>query len=89
MFAKLPAKEGDKVALDGAIDVAALLPADHGYYSFPGSLTTPPCSEEVRWFVLKTPMKIAHGEITAFGKLYPMNARPTQPSHGRSIEATR
>jgi carbonic anhydrase len=45
--------------------------------------------EEVRWFVLKTPVKIANSEITAFGKLYPMNARPTQPLNGRAIEATR
>ena len=60
-----------------------------GYYTFQGSLTTPPCSEDVRWFVLKTPVKIAASEIAAFGKLYPMNARPTQPLNGRAIEATR
>ena len=39
--------------------------------------------------MLKTPLKIADSEITAFGKLYPMNARPTQPLNGRTIEATR
>ena len=60
-----------------------------GYYTFQGSLTTPPCSEEVRWLVLKHPVKIAGKEITAFGKLYPMNARPTQPLNGRLVEATR
>ena len=38
----------------------------------------------MRWFVLKTPVKIAESEITAFGKLYPMNARPTQPLNGRA-----
>ena len=64
-----------------------LMPA--GYYTFQGSLTTPPCSEGVRWFVLKTPMKITESEIMAFGKLYPMNARPIQPLNGRAIEATR
>ena len=71
------------------IDAATLLPADKGYYTFQGSLTTPPCSEGVRWFVLKTPMKIAASELTAFAKLYPMNARPTQPLNGRAVEATR
>jgi carbonic anhydrase len=71
------------------VDAASLLPAEKGYYTFQGSLTTPPCSEEVRWFVLKTPVKIAESEITAFGKLYPMNARPTQPINGRTLEATR
>jgi carbonic anhydrase len=43
----------------------------------------------VRWLVLKTPVKIADNEITAFGRLYPMNARPTQPLGGREVQATR
>jgi carbonic anhydrase len=85
VFAKLPAKEGDKVALDGAIDVAALLPADHGYYSFPGSLTTPPCSEEVRWQVLKTPVEVSGAQLASFRKLYAMNARPVQPLNERQV----
>jgi carbonic anhydrase len=71
------------------VDAATLLPADKGYYSFQGSLTTPPCSEGVRWFVLKTPVKLAPAQLAAFGKRYPMNARPTQPVNGRTIEATR
>lgn len=85
VFAKLPAKEGDKVALEGTIDVAALLPADHAYYSFPGSLTTPPCSEEVRWQVLKTPVEISGAQLAAFRKLYKMNARPVQPLNDRAV----
>ena len=71
------------------IDLRTLLPVDKGYYTFQGSLTTPPCSEGVRWFVLKTPMTLAANELTAFAKLYPMNARPTQPLNGRAVEATR
>jgi len=39
--------------------------------------------------VLKTPVKIADGEIAAFGRIYPMNARPTQPLNGRTIQATK
>jgi carbonic anhydrase len=39
--------------------------------------------------VLKTPMTLAESELTAFAKLYPMNARPTQPLNGRAVEATR
>jgi carbonic anhydrase len=82
-------KEKESAVANVSVDAAKLLPADKGYYAFQGSLTTPPCSEEVRWLVLKTPVKIAEGEITAFGKLYPMNARPTQPLNGRAIEASR
>jgi len=89
IWSNLPKEKEKEVAASATIDAAALLPADKGYYTFPGSLTTPPCSEGVRWFVLKTPMTLAASELTAFAKLYPMNARPTQPLNGRAVEATR
>jgi carbonic anhydrase len=86
----LPAEKGRTVAVAGAsVDAIALLPADHGYYTFEGSLTTPPCSEHVTWIVLKTPLRIANAEIDAFAKIYPMNARPVQPTNGREIEESR
>jgi carbonic anhydrase len=89
IWKNLPQEKGKEATVNATIDAATLLPADHGYYTFQGSLTTPPCSEDVRWFVLKTPLKIAGSEITAFGKIYPMNARPSQPLNGRTLEATR
>ena len=89
IWSNLPKQKEKEVAASATIDAAALLPADKGYYTFQGSLTTPPCSEGVRWFVLKTPMTLAASELTAFAKLYPMNARPTQPLNGRAVEATR
>jgi carbonic anhydrase len=89
IWANMPSEKGKEVAVESTIDAASLLPVDKGYYTFQGSLTTPPCSEEVRWFVLKTPVTVSEDEIAAFGKLYPMNARPTQPLNGRTIEATR
>lgn len=85
----LPKEKERETAVDASVDAATLLPRNRGYYTFEGSLTTPPCSEAVRWFVLKTPVKIADSEIAAFGRRYPMNARPTQPRNGRTIEATR
>ncbi|HEX3141898.1 MAG TPA: carbonic anhydrase family protein [Rhizobacter sp.] len=89
IWKNLPKEKEKEASVDATVDAAALLPANKGYYTFEGSLTTPPCSEGVRWFVLKTPVKITESEIVAFGKLYPMNARPTQPLHGRPISATR
>jgi carbonic anhydrase len=83
------AKEKEVLVTNVTIDAANLLPGNKGYYTFQGSLTTPPCSEEVTWLVLKTPVKIGDGEITAFGKIYPMNARPTQALNGRAVQATR
>src|SRR6266566_6622174 len=80
LWGHLPEKKGKEILIDGIeINAADLLPADRGYYSFPGSLTTPPCTEGVSWFVLKTPTEISSSEIVQFGALYPHNARPVQP----------
>lgn len=87
LFAHLPEKEGENLTLESPIDTAALLPQKQGYYAFQGSLTTPPCSEEVSWQVLKTPVEISAGQLAAFRKLYKMNARPVQPLHSRIVES--
>ena len=89
IWSHLPKQKEKEVAAPVTIDAARLLPSDKGYYTFEGSLTTPPCSEGVRWFVLKKPMTLTTGELTAFGKIYPMNARPDQPLNGRTVETTR
>jgi carbonic anhydrase len=68
------------------IDASRLLPADKGYYTFSGSLTTPPCSENVTWFVLKNPVTVSAEEIERFSRLYRDDARPTQPSYGRVVQ---
>ena len=82
----LPAQEGpEKTYDDVQIDVTGLLPTDRGYYTFTGSLTTPPCTENVTWFVLKSPQPISQGQADAFGRIYPRDARPTQPLHGRDV----
>jgi len=86
LFAAMPAREGGKVALDGGTSAADLLPAARSYYAFAGSLTTPPCSEGVRWQVLKQPVELSKEQLAAFRKLYPMNARPVQPLNGRKVE---
>lgn len=86
----VPPQKEKEVAVQGVtVDASDLLPANRGYYTFQGSLTTPPCSEDVTWLVLKTPLKIASSEVAAFGKHYPMNARPTQAVNGRAIQATK
>jgi carbonic anhydrase len=78
-------KDKEEVHKDIQIDVSGLLPAGKGYYTFQGSLTTPPCSEGVTWFVLKQPVTVSDTEIVQFGRLYRHDARPTQPAYGREI----
>ncbi|WP_454724638.1 MULTISPECIES: carbonic anhydrase [Cupriavidus] len=86
VFSALPAHKGGKRTL-AALDPSALLPAARGYYAYMGSLTTPPCSEGVRWQVLKTPLEVSAAQLEAFRALYPMNARPAQPRNGREIRS--
>jgi carbonic anhydrase len=80
-------KEKDKEALlkDIQINVGTLLPANRGYYTFSGSLTTPPCSEDVTWYVLKQSVQVSAAEIEQFSKLYRNDARPTQPLYDRVV----
>jgi carbonic anhydrase len=68
-----------------AVDPSKLLPTDRAYYTFTGSLTTPPCSEGVTWFVLKTPVEVSKEQVATFAKRYPHNARPVQPLGDRVI----
>jgi carbonic anhydrase len=68
-----------------SVNARELLPTDHGYYTFPGSLTTPPCSEGVTWYVMKEPLSLSPEQIATFATLYPLNARPIQPLNGREL----
>ena len=54
-----------------------------------GSLTTPPCTEGVTWFVMKTPEEISRGEVEVFAKLYPHDVRPAQKVEGRVIRESK
>jgi carbonic anhydrase len=70
------------------INPAGLLPDDVGYYTYMGSVTAPPCTEGVRWYVLKNPVDISAKQIQAFAKLYPHDVRPLQPLNGRVVQET-
>jgi carbonic anhydrase len=85
LWDNLSAQEGRIANIPGDLNPAALLPAEQSYYTFSGSLTTPPCSEGVRWFVLKTPMNISAEQERMFAFLYPGNARPLQSMNGRVV----
>lgn len=78
IFKNLPAKENDTQKVDGvSLDLNALLPADHAYYRYNGSLTTPPCSEGVKWLVMKNTVEVSDAQAKSFETLFKMNNRPT------------
>jgi len=90
IWKNIPAEKEKATDVPGVtLNVKDLLPADLGYFTFPGSLTTPPCSEGVTWYVLKKPSSLSAEQVEAFAKIYPLNARPIQPTNGREILETK
>lgn len=68
------------------INPAGLVPRETAYYMYAGSVTAPPCTEGVTWFVLKTPVTVSQEQIDTFAKLYPHDVRPPQPLDGRIVK---
>jgi carbonic anhydrase len=86
LWPSLPAHEGEKHALDQPFQVAQLLPAVRSYYRFSGSLTTPPCTEGVRWLVMKRPLTVSHAQVEMFTHLmHHPNNRPVQAVNAREL----
>ena len=69
------------------VDPGGFLPADRGYWTFMGSLTTPPCTEGVRWFVFEDTLSLSRDQLRTYTAIFRMNSRPLQDTHGRRIEA--
>lgn len=87
IWPRLPANAGpEQQYADVKIDANKLLPADKKrYFSFSGSLTTPPCTEGVRWFVMKNPITLSESQFKRFADIYSYNARPVQPIYRRVV----
>ena len=67
------------------LNLNQLLPEDHDYYTFWGSLTTPPCSEGIKWIILKQPLTISAEQLAEYQKRYPDDARPLQKQGHRFV----
>lgn len=86
LWEKLPAEHNVSMSFEGKTYTASdILPRDQRYWTLMGSLTTPPCSEGVRWFILKTPVAISKKQLAKFQHEFSMNARPLQPLYQRAI----
>lgn len=86
----LPLESGGEVAPPGlTIDASLLLPTNKNYFTFMGSLTHPPCTEDVLWMVIKQPQQVSPEQLSILQRLYKPNARPVQPAFGRIIKESR
>lgn len=82
----LPSTTGESKQIKSVIlNAYDLLPSKKQTYRYDGSLTTPPCSEGVKWFVLTTPIEMSHSQIAAFKSIMSGNNRPVQPLNGREL----
>lgn len=82
----MPLDTNDSVRMPpDLVNLNELLPQDRRYYQYLGSLTTPPCTEGVLWMIMKQPVTLSRAQLRLFGQLYPHNARPLQPVHGRPV----
>jgi methyl-accepting chemotaxis protein len=80
----MPEGAGVEQAGSGSINGESMMPANRSYYHFKGSLTTPPCSEGVRWYVLKNPVEVSMEQVQKFVGIVGENSRPTLPMNART-----
>jgi carbonic anhydrase len=84
LWANMPKSEGPEVEVEGVkFNPGNLLPKEFDFFSYEGSLTTPPCTEGVRFFILKSTVNVAKEQIAEFP--FKLNARPVQAQNGREI----
>ncbi|CCN86037.1 conserved exported hypothetical protein [Vibrio nigripulchritudo SFn27] len=86
LLKNVPGSE-QRMPISEPIETGSLLPASRDYYRFNGSLTTPPCSEGVRWIVMKDPLVMSRAQLQLFMQAMGSNSRPVQPVNARLILA--
>ncbi|WP_103070088.1 carbonic anhydrase [Aquimarina sediminis] len=83
----LPIKKGEVKQVNESFDLTENLPENKSYYTYKGSLTTPPCTEGVNWFILKNPITVSLQQVLTLRDLMPIdNYRSEQPLHGRDVK---
>lgn len=86
LLEKLPKEKGLYYRSSETFNVMDLMPDTQSYYTYSGSLSTPPCSEIVTWFVMSKPITASYMQINKMTKLLYNTARPVQPLNGRTIK---
>lgn len=85
VWENIPTTKKNEVTTAVTLNLADILPADTRYYTYTGSLTTPPCSQGLQWILFKESIKLSRDQIDAFARLYENNARPIQPTNNRQV----
>jgi carbonic anhydrase len=89
LWNNLPLERHTESGPPEAIDLRQLLPSSGAYSTYMGSLTTPPCTEDVLWMVMRQPLQISDDQLRVFARLYPRNIRPIQRLNDRLIKESR
>ena len=90
IWTHMPHRKGESAHVEHiSVDVDDLLPSDLSTFRYSGSLTTPPCSENVRWLVVCEPIELSRAQIEQFAQVVGENNRPVQPVGARLITVDR
>jgi carbonic anhydrase len=80
-----PKQDGDHLQAGLSIDAVSLVPRQHAYYRYTGSLTAAPCTEGVEWIVMKQPLELSGEQLAAYRNRFADNGRAVQPLHQRTV----
>jgi carbonic anhydrase len=89
LWNNMPLEANQELSPSDVLDPMRLMPENRTYWTYMGSLTTPPCTENVLWMVMKQPQQVSPEQIAIFARLYRNNARPVQPANGRLVKESR
>jgi carbonic anhydrase len=87
LWPHLPKTAGATDQMTESMSPAGLIPTNRAYWTYDGSLTAPPCTEGVKWYIFEQQVELSRSQLKAFGELYKVNSRLLQAAHGRKIEA--
>lgn len=80
-----PAKAGGEAPTESVVDPRQMVPGSLDSWRYEGSLTTPPCSQNVSWIIFTRTVSVAQSDIDTFRKIFPVNARPLQQVNRRYL----
>ena len=82
----LPLEVNEEKLIERSLDIRSILPDKKDYYTYQGSLTTPPCTENVQWIILKNPLELSVEEVLKLRSNMPLkNYRNEQPINDRKV----